>query len=175
MALSVSSSTSAPDAANWVDFYVKNRNDNGPIQALFSQNLLAMAQKTSSHLRDANALTETVVGSAHGNIMLVPGRTGFYNLLHDVFEAATDEGFALIFAQGNLEDCTIFKSIPRAAVVARLINETGLRSGTKSDCPSLEAMMGVESADAFAALPPETNDALKNSPNHFMLTPRFSS
>ena len=40
MALSNSSPhTSTADAPNWVDYYVKNRNDGGPIQALFNQTL----------------------------------------------------------------------------------------------------------------------------------------
>ena len=119
MALSVSSSMSSPDAPDWIDFYLKNRNDGGPIQALFSQNLVTMSQITAGHLNDTGALTETIVGSAHGNIMIVPGRIGTIQLIHHGFGAATDDGYALIFAQGNLDDCTIFISIPRAEVVGK--------------------------------------------------------
>ena len=64
MALSISSEStpSSTNAPNWVDYYVKNRNDGGPIQALFNQTLQTVAQRTSEHLGNTNALTETIVG-----------------------------------------------------------------------------------------------------------------
>ena len=163
MALSVSSSTSAPDALNWVDFYVKNRNDGGPIQALFSQNLLIMSQITVGHLNDTGALTETIVGATHGgNVVIVPGRTGTIQLTHHGFGAATEDGFALIFAQGNLDDCTIFKSIPRAEAVVQLGNERGRRSGTNLDCPSLESLMGARTRKlSWPSLPRKTESSAR--------------
>ena len=100
-----------PEALNWVNFYVNNRNDGGPIQALFGQNLQTMSEITAGHLNKSGALTETIVGPAHGNIMMVPGRTGTIQLIvHQGFGAATDDGFAL-YLRGAILIITLFMNI----------------------------------------------------------------
>ena len=82
MALSVNSETSATSATSaeaakcWVDYYLRNRNDKGPIEALFAQNHRTLAQRTASHLNNTNELTETIVGSSFGNMMMVPWGQG---------------------------------------------------------------------------------------------------
>jgi hypothetical protein len=91
MAFSVSSSTSTGKVMNnWMDFYVKHRNDNGPIQNLFGQNLETMGRITLGHLNDTNALTETIVGTSYGNMMMFPGKSGTMQIAHQGFGASTE-------------------------------------------------------------------------------------
>ena len=177
MALSVSSSTSTGEVMNnWMDFYVKDRNDNGPIQNLFGQNLEAIGRITLGHLNDTNALTETIVGTSCGNMMMFPGKSGTMQIAHQGFGASTGSRFYLNCAQGNLEDCTIFKSIPRADVVAPIGSATRTRSGLSGiDCPTLDEMMDVESEAEFAAFAAIGNGILQNFPNHAMITPQVFS
>ena len=173
MALSVSSSTEPAGTLDWVDFYIKNRNDNGPIQALFAEDLQTMAQKTVGHLNDSNALTEYIVGSAFGNMLIVPGTRGIMQTIHHGFGSATSTGFSLNFAHGNLEGCTIFKTLPRLETVAQLGNETGRRSGTNLDSPSLASMIAVTTEEEFVNLPAEANGILRKRPNHALITPQL--
>ena len=176
MALSISSEStpSSTDAPNWVDYYVKNRNDGGPIQALFNQTLQTVAQRTSEHLGNTNALTETIVGSASANMMIVPGAPGTMQVLHHRFGAFSGTGaFSLNFAQGNLEVCTIFKAIPSTDVVAQMGNENGRRSGGNIECPKLASMMAAADEEAFVALVAEENPILRDRPNHALIIPQF--
>ena len=88
MALSISSDSSpTTDAPNWVDYYVKNRNDGGPIQTLFNQTLQTVDQRSTEHLGNTNTITETIVGSAFANMMIVPGAAGTMQVLHHGFGA----------------------------------------------------------------------------------------
>ena len=176
MAISIAS-TEGSEAPNWADFYINNRDDNGPFQAMFSQTFQSTAERTAQHLGDSNAFTETIVGSSNGNIVLTPGRTGFVNLIHHGFGVNAEGNFLLIFAQGSLEDGTIFKSAPRTEMVIQLGNETGRRSGGQTlDSPSLASMITVESADAFALLTSDPeNQVLRGKPYHAMVIPHVSS
>ena len=102
MAISIAS-TEGPDAPNWADFYINNRNNNGPYQAMFSQTFQSTAKRTAFHLGASSGSTETIVGSANGNMLLVPGPTGTINILHHGFGATANGNFLLlIFAQGSL-------------------------------------------------------------------------
>ena len=175
MALSVSSSTSGTSSASgptkcWVDYYVKNKDDKGPIQALFTQSHRDLAQRTANHLGSPNELMETIVGSSHGSMLMVPGEKGVMQILHHGFGASTNNGFTLIFAQGNLEDTTIFKTLPRIEAVAQIGNETGRRSGS-IDTPQLTAMLEAASAEAFASLKADGNPIMKDRPNHLLISP----
>ena len=173
MAISIASSEGS-EAPNWADFYINNRNDNGPYQVMFSQTFQSAAERTAFHLGNSIGLTETIVGSANGNMIVVPGSTGIINILHHGFGATAAGNFLLIFAQGSLEDGTIFKSIPRMDVVTQLGNETGRRSGGQTlDSPSLASMLSVESADAFASLASDpANQILRGRPNHAVIIPQ---
>ena len=176
MALSVSSSTSGTSSAAgptkcWVDFYVKNKDDKGPIQALFTLTHRDLAQRTKCHLADPNELTETIVGSSHGNMLMVSGEKGVMQILHHGFGASTNNGFTLIFAQGNLEDTTVFKTLPRVEAVSPLVSATG-RCSRNVDVPQLTSMLEAASADAFAGLVTEGNPILNDRPNHLLISPR---
>ena len=107
-------------------------------------------------------------------MIIVPGPTGIINFLHHGFGATANGNFLLIFAQGSLEDGTIFKSIPRSEVVVQLGNETGRRSGGQTlDSPSLDSMLAAESTDAFASLTSDpANQILRGRPNHAMIIPQ---
>ena len=166
----------ADDATNkWTDFYARNRTDGGSFQTLFETNLAAMARKTADHLNDVTKLTETITRSDYGNMLLVPGRKGTMQLIHHGFACNTDEGFALAFAHGNLEDTTTFKTVDRNELVAPAVVRDD--SGDKEDSggaivvPTLESMMSAESPGEFANLEAEDNPILENRPNHCLITP----
>lgn len=137
--------------------YINNRNDNG-----FSQTFQSAAERIAFHLGNSIGPTETIVGLANRNMIIVPGPTGIINILHHGFGATAERNFLLIFAQGRLENGTIFKSIHRTEVVVQLVgNETGRRLGGQT-------LDNDESADAFANLAshPANQRILRGRPNH---------
>ena len=158
----------------WTDYYNRNRNDGGPIQALFDTNAKSLARKAEGNLNDVGRLTDFITGSSYGNMVLVPGRRGTMRLVHHGFACNTKEGFTLAFAHGNLGDCTAFKTIQREELVAPVAgrddNEEEGEGRTRS-APTLDSMLGAESADEFAGLEGEGNDILDRLPNHCFITP----
>lgn len=158
----------------WTDYYDRNRNDGGPIQALFDTNAKSLARKAEGNLNDVGRLTDFITGSSYGNMILVPGRGGTMRLVHHGFACNTKEGFTLAFAHGNLGDCTAFKTIQREELVAPVAgrddNEEEGEGRTRS-APTLDSMLGAESADEFAGLEGEGNDILDRLPNHCFITP----
>jgi hypothetical protein len=148
----------------WTDFYEKNRTDGGSIQMLFEANATALAARTRSHLKDPNRLTETVAGSDHGNMILVPGAEGIMQLIHHGFACNTASSFVLAFANGNLGESTTFKSVDRNKMTRPAVSE-GFA------VPSLEGMMGAESPEEFGAVEAEGNNILEDYPNHCVVTP----
>jgi hypothetical protein len=110
-------STSAGNNDTWTDFYKRNREDRGPFQCPFETNSAAMAKLTAGHLNNISKLTETITGSDHGNMVLVPGGKGIMQLIHHGFACNTPNGFTLAFAHGNLGDSTTFKIAEREEMV----------------------------------------------------------
>jgi hypothetical protein len=161
-------------APTWRSFYARNKDDGGSYEDLFKASLAEMAELTESHIVDSGRLTDTIVGSAYANMLIVPGPLGKVHLLHHGFGCNTTEGFALIFIQGNLIDSCSFKVLPRNDAVSPVGGDKkGRARGAtiKTLCPELQSMVGVTSADAFAALPEEKNEILQEKPNHVMVTP----
>jgi hypothetical protein len=141
----------------WTDFYERNRDNSGPFQILFETNTATMARKTTGHLNNVAKLTETISGSDHGNMLLVPGRKGTMQLIHHGFACNTDDGFALVFALGNLDETTSFKTVNQNNMVAPAAErdegpdaEEGSRGAFT--VPTLESMMATESPKEFANL-----------------------
>ena len=103
-------------------------------------------------------------------MIIVPGRTGFIQILHHGFGANGDVGFTLNFAQGNLEGGTIFKSIPRTETVAQLGNATGLGSGRTIDFRDTMCEPSYKSLKTISGLAkPTSNHFLQFSLNFFNL------
>ena len=158
----------------WTDYYNRNRADGGPIQALFDLNSKALSRKAESILNNVSRLTDFIYGSSYGNMVLVPGRPGQMQLVHHGFACNTTEGFALAFAHGNLGDCTAFKTIPREEMVAPIAgrdDEEEEGDERTRSAPTLDSMLGAESANEFAELEAEGNDILDRLPNHCFITP----
>ena len=157
--------------ASWIAFYARHREDNGTFQRLFETDLGAMAERTKAHLGNALAFTETVAGSAHGIMMVVPGPPGKVHILHHGFTCSTeDNGSVMIFAQGNLSDCSYFKVLPRDAAIEQIrARATGTRGWKTTNCPTLAEMLAAESAVAFKALPAQGNVILRQHPNHLLV------
>ena len=88
-----------------------------------------MSARTTTHLNNPGNLTDTICGSAHGNMMLIPGITGQIHLLHHGFPCNTPDGMALVFVQGNLSDSAYFKVIDREIVTEPIKSPTA--RGTK--------------------------------------------
>jgi hypothetical protein len=159
-------------APTWREFYSRHKQDGGAFEDLFKSDLATMAAKTETHLNDTGALTDSIVGSAYANMVIVPGANGKVHLLHHGFGCNTSEGFALIFIQGNLVDSSSIKVLPREEAVSQVIGEKrGRRGATPASCPDLGSMVGVDTAEAFGNLPEEGNEILQGKPNHVMVTP----
>ena len=103
--------------------------------------------------------------------MVPGGQQGTMQVLHHGFGASANGSFSLIFAQGNLEDCTIFKTLPRVEAVAQIGKRTGRRSGSSIAAPSLSRMVEAESEKEFTSLEPEGNEILEGRPNHLLIAP----
>ncbi|KAI2498102.1 hypothetical protein MHU86_16412 [Fragilaria crotonensis] len=158
----------------WTEYYSRNRNDGGPIQALFDMNSKTLARKVEGNLNNVGRLTDYITGSSYGNMVLIPGRPGQMQLVHHGFACNTTDGFALAFAHGNLGDCTTFKTVPRDEMVAPIAgrdddDEEG--DERRRSAPTLDSMLGAQSGEEFAALEPEGNNILERLPNHCFITP----
>jgi hypothetical protein len=156
--------TASTGVDKWTDFYERNRNDGGSIQTLFETSVSALAKRTSTHLNDVSKLTETVAGSDHGNMILVPGAKGIVQLIHHGFGCNTATSFILAFAHGNLGESTTFKAVNRNEMTRPAVTE-GVA------VPNLESLMGAESSDEFARIDAEENSILEDYPNHCLVTP----
>jgi hypothetical protein len=157
----------------WTTFYARHRNDEGAIQSLFDQGINEFLNTTISHFEAPHALAQTIGGSAYANVMLVPGEIGRMNLLHHGFSCNTEAGFALIFVQGNLSDCSYFKVLPVVEATDRIRSpgEGPRRTTGTINCPSLDAMREATTADGFAELVAQGNVILKKKPNHILVPP----
>ena len=156
---------------SWIAFYARHREDNGTFQRLFETDLRALAERTKSHLGNALAFTETVAGSAHGIMMIVPGPPGKVHILHHGFACSTvDNRSVIIFAQGNLSDCSYFKVLPREAAIDQIkARAEGTRGWKTTNCPTLAEMLSADSADSFKDLPAQGNGILRQHPNHLLV------
>jgi hypothetical protein len=164
------------NALTWTTFYARHRDDEGAIQSLFDQDVGEFVEKTVSHFENPNGLAQTIGGSANANVMIVPGETGRMNILHHGFACNTNDGFALIFIQGNLSDCSYFKVLPMEAATNEVRAPAGPRRTAHINCPNLTSMRGARTADGFAALEAQGNTILRKKPNHtFSSHPPFSS
>ena len=152
-------------------YYARNRDDEGSIQFLFEKTWAALATRTETHLSNPVRFAETVGGNMFGSMVLVPGGKGRMQMLHHGFTSSeTDEGFSLIFAQGNLGECCYFKVIPRDTATAPIKVTEGRRT-TTTNCPTLETMLAATTGDEFKNLEAQGNGILRQKPNHLMLHP----
>ena len=160
------------NALTWTAFYARHREDEGAIQSLFEKEISDFAELTISHFEDPNRLAQTIGGSAYANVMLVPAQTGWMNVLHHGFSCNTDSGFALIFIQGNLSDCSYFKVLPTKEATDQIKSSMeGRRNNNTLNCPSLPSMRAAKTADEFAALEAQGNVILRKKPNHILTPP----
>ena len=160
------------NALTWTAFYARHREDEGAIQSLFEKETSEFVEATTGHFEDPNKLTQTIAGSAYANVMLVPAQTGHMHVLHHGFGCNTESGFSLIFVQGNLSDCSYFKSLPTKEATDQIKSSTeGRRNNSTINCPLLETMRNATTADDFAALEPQGNVILRKKPNHILIPP----
>ena len=155
-------------ALTWPAYYARNRDDGCAIQNLFQTDLGTLAAKSKAHLQSVGAFTETITGGAHGNMLLIPGAKGRMHLIHHGFSCLTDDGFALVFVQGNLSDCSYFRILDRNEAVEEIKVIQGRRV-TITNCPTLGSMLEATSATQFASLPAQGNGILRQRPNHLMI------
>ncbi|KAI2507374.1 hypothetical protein MHU86_7094 [Fragilaria crotonensis] len=138
-----------------------------------------MARLTRSHLHNTGKLTETVTEATTET---------WYS-----FQVERDHadhppwvclqhpaGFTLVFAHGNLDDSTTFKTVNRDEMVAPAIARQGAGGEVAealppSFAPSLESMMGAESPTEFRDLEPEDNAILESYPNHCLINTNIFS
>ena len=164
------SSMAPTTSGTWTAFYERNKDDGGAIQRLFRTNLSQFAVMTENHLDDVDRLMATVAGSNYGNMILVPGPTGFMQVIHHGFAHATEMGgtMDIIAVHGNLSEAAL-KVIPKKSLVMKTGNNTGRRSSI--DCPTLTSMLESTTPDEFRTLEPERNAILKKKPNHIFIGP----
>ena len=160
-----------PPFGIWTEFYERNKEDNGAIQRLFRTNMTSMAAMTEKHLNNTVRFTETIAGSNYGNMLLVPGVTGFMQVLHHGFAHAGELGgeSVILAVNGNLSEAAL-RTVPKDKVVEQMGSNTGRRSFS-IECPSLESLIGVDTAEEFSELEAEGNVILKNKPNHVFIGP----
>ena len=160
------------NSLTWTAFYALHRADEGAIQSLFDREVSEFVDTTISHFEAPHILAQTIGGSGYANMLLVPGEMGRMNILHHGFSCNTETGFALVFIQGNLSDCSYFKVLPTDAATSQIRSaEDGPRRTALINCPTLDSMRAVTTADEFAALESNGNVILRKKPNHILVPP----
>ena len=154
-------------SGTWTAFYERNKDDGGAIQRLFKTNLTQFAVISENHLDDVDRIMATIAGSNYGNMVLVPGATGFMHVLHHGFTHSTELGgpMDIIAVHGNLSEAAL-KVIPKNIIVTKAGNTAGQRSSV--ECPMLDR---ITTADEFRNLAPARNGILKKKPNHIFIGP----
>ena len=157
-------------SGTWSAFYERNKEDNGAIQRLFRTNSTMFSVMTENHLDDTDRIMATVAGSNYGNMLLVPGPTGFMQVLHHGFTHSAELGgpMDIVAVHGNLSEAAL-KVIPSDTIAIQAGNKTGRRSAL--ECPMMESILGTRTAEEFVALEPEKNGILKKKPNHIFIGP----
>ena len=156
----------------WAAHYARHRDDGGAIQRSFKGNLGHLAKKTMGHLEDTEELTRSIAGSNQTNFMMVPGKKGRMHLLHHGFTYEdVDEGFSILFVQGNYPDSCNIKSLSMTEAIAPIRWATGRTKLATVVCPSLDRLLTANTAEEFAKLEAQGNDILKEMPNHLMVVP----
>ena len=163
-------------AKTWTAYYAQNRSDEGAIQALFEETMGTLTETSVTHLGNPGKLIQTIAGTGFGNMMIVPGPPGTINLLHHGFSCKVPTGFALVFVQGNLSDCSVFKILPMDEATKPVEATTTGRPSTRQggatlDCPTLERMFEARTAEDFKKIPANGNDVLMGKPNHLLVLP----
>jgi hypothetical protein len=157
-------------SGTWTAFYERNKDDNGAIQRLFRTNLTMFSVMSENHLDDTVRIMETVGGSNYGNMLLVPGPTGFMQVLHHGFTHSAELGgpMDIVAVHGNLSEAAL-KVIPKDTIVMQAGNNTKRRSSV--ECPTMDSILGTKSAEEFRSLAPAKNGILKQKPNHIFIGP----
>ena len=157
-------------SGTWTAFYERNKDDNGAIQRLFRTNLTMFSVMSENHLNDTVRIMETVGGSNYGNMLLVPGPTGFMQVLHHGFTHSAELGgpMEIVAVHGNLSEAAL-KVIPKDTIVMQAGNNTGRRSSV--ECPTMDSILETKTAEEFRSLAPAKNGILKQKPNHIFIGP----
>jgi len=158
-------------SGTWTAFYERNKDDNGAIQRLFRTNLTMFSVMSENHLNDTVRIMETVGGSNYGNMLLVPGTTGFMQVLHHGFTHSAELGgpMDIVAVHGNLSEASL-KVIPKDTIVMQAGNNTGRRRSA-IECPTMDSILGTTTAEEFRALAPAKNEILRQKPNHIFIGP----
>ena len=163
----------------WTDFYEREKNDEGPFQALFETHTGVLTTRTARNTADVHRLTEVITGSGHGNMMLIPGNDGMVQVIHHGFGTDVNGEFALVFAHGNHNEFATFKVLEREAAVEPIAKEPddeddadGPTGVAARNAPGFLSLIEVGDAKDFGELLPEESDALMEFPNHFMIHPK---
>ena len=125
---------------------------------------------SENHLDDTVRIMETVGGSNYGNMLLVPGPTGFMQVLHHGFTHSAELGgpMEIVAVHGNLSEAAL-KVIPKDTIVMQAGNNTGRRSSV--ECPTMDSILGTKTAEEFCSLAPAKNGILKQKTNHIFIGP----
>ena len=106
----------------------------------------------------------------YGNLMLVPGAPGKMQRLHPGFTCETDEGFLIVFIQGNLRQCRYFMILPRVEATMEIKMSRGKRSSSAViNCPLFDRMMEAKDGDHFKSLKTSGSIILHKRPNHLLI------
>ncbi|KAI2504386.1 hypothetical protein MHU86_10065 [Fragilaria crotonensis] len=157
-------------STSWTTFYSRNREDEGTYQSLFDEEFVDLVTKTVSFLEQPDTFTQSIAGSMHGNMIIVPAEPGKMNIIHHGFLCNKPGGSDLVFIQGNLGDSCYFKVLAREDATAQIKVTNGRRT-TTVNCPTLESMTGATTGDEFASLVSQGNVILRQKPNLFLIHP----
>jgi hypothetical protein len=155
----------------WTTHYHRNRRDGSSTQRAFETSPEVWDRVTLSNV-DRQTFKSTL-STLPETFLLVPGEGREAQILHHGFCHASEIGGTVeaVFIHGNLSESP-FKVLPIQEVTTALT--TALTSRTRADpfshIPNLHDMCGVESAAAFAALPPGDSVILQGRPNHFLIS-----
>lgn len=165
----------------WNDFYYRNKKDGGPIQKLFETHTGKWTNYTTMNISNIHRLTECITDSGGGNMMLIPGESGWVRVIHHGFATEIEGKCCLVFVEGNrMDDCATFKVLPREEAVEPVSttapedhdNAKGRMGRAAKLAPSFLSLMEVGDANEFGELLAEDNDVLLELPHHFLIHPK---
>ncbi|KAI2493892.1 hypothetical protein MHU86_20651 [Fragilaria crotonensis] len=129
-------------STSWTTFYARNREDEGTYQSLFDEEFVDLVTKTVSFLEQPDTFTQSIAGSMHGNMIVVPAEPGKMDIIHHGDDATAQQ--------------------------IKVING---RRTTTVNCPTLESVTGATTGDEFASLVSQGNVILCHKPNLFVIHP----
>ena len=126
----------------------------------------SLATTTTTHLGNTNTLTQTIAGTGHGNMMVIPGPPG---------TIVPPPSWLHVHGSPRFRPRAMFKILPMEDATKPIEGTASGRPSTHQgvilECPTLDKMIGAKTEEEFKKLQADGNEILKGKPNHLLVLP----